>query len=385
MGKMLLILLIGSGVIFSFISLNMNSSNTTMLNNSYLQYEQTQAKDYAESGIDLAMRQLSSDTTWSGIANKAMNNGWVSIRVTNTNSKFYNGPNMGVVSGRQIVSVGSYNGSIDTVAAVVQFPNVGGNQVPQFFKYAIATDHNLSLNGSTNIVDDGNTQWNADVHTNQNFSMNGNNLIKGFLTYVGTATSNPTKNLQTKIIPNQNPQNLANYRQTSPVNIPTFDASKYKSLATEVHNGDYTVNGGNITLGTKTNPKIVYVGGNLTLNGSITGYGAFIVQGNITLNGNVQINSSDPSCSNLGLYAVGSVTVNGNVTIQSQIYANGNVTLNGNASVYGSITNKGSLVLNGNINIYYRPANGNLTAEFWQTPGQNSKRPVLLSYYEKNS
>ena len=386
MGRMILILLFGAGIIFSVQSLNINGSNVSMVSNSVSENRRLQAKDYAAGGIDFAIKSLSIDTTWTGVANKQLINGTVTISVQNTASRFYNGPNVNLVSARLITSVGAVGNQKDTIRAVLQLPNANsaGNNVPAFLNYAVATGNNLTMNGNINIQDDNNTSWNANIHTNADFSMNGNNTVKGFLTYVGEAQSNPAWRLGTAITPNQNPDNLPNYSQSVAVTIPTFNPDDYKNIATTVYSNNKTISG-NITLGNKASPQIIYVGGDLTISGNVTGYGVFIVKGNILLNGNVSVNAIDPGGSNLGLYTAGDLNANGNVTITAQILTGGNANLNGNCKVYGSVTSKGTVNFNGNINVYYRPATSALTTPFWSSNSNNGNgvvRPEILSYYQ---
>src|SRR5690606_39662278 len=104
-----------------------------------------------------------------------------------------------------------------------------------------------------------------------------------------------------------------NHQKVDPLDIPSFNPDDYKDVATQVYNTNKTFSG-NISLGTKENPEIIYVGGDLKITGNVSGYGVFIVKGNILINGNVTITSIDPTGNNLGLYSKGDINVNGNVT-----------------------------------------------------------------------
>jgi cytoskeletal protein CcmA (bactofilin family) len=383
MGKMLLIVLVGAGFIFSIVNININKTSTSMVGNAVNDFESANAKNIASGGIEFAIKNLSDDTTWSGIKNKNWQHGSLSINVVTTNSSYYNGPNQNILGARLITAIGKVGKRSDTIRAVVKLPSkIIGNDVPPFLEYAIATGKDFKLNGNVNIQDDNNPEWNANVHTNSNFHMNGVNKIKGFLTYNGKATSNPSKRLDENITPNVNPENLANRNRVPQVEIPDFNPDDYKIIADEVYNSNKTFTG-SMTLGTKANPKIIYVGGDLTISGNVTGYGVFIVKGNVTLSGNVTVSGGDNSSSSMGIYTKGNLTANGNVTIEGQILSSKDVTFNGNSKVYGSITAKGTANLNGNIDIYYRPANSKLTDPFWEEDGgENKSRPIILSYFE---
>ncbi len=380
MGRMLLILITGATILFSIAAVNMNSSNLAMVGNAVDDYYMTQAKNYAESGVEFALRQLSDDTAWTGGNTISFGQGSVTISAQTTYSQYANGPNINLVGARLVTSIGNAGGMKDTVLAVLQFPvsqDTSGN-VPPFLDYAVATGNNLTMNGNVNIVDDNNPQWNANIHTNAEFQMNGNNMIKGFLTYYSEAHANPAKRLKTNIVPNQNPNNLPGYSQGPVVDIPTFNPDAYRNLATTVYPSNVTFNG-NQTLGTKEKPQIIYVGGDLQINGNFNGYAVFIVRGNILVSGNVTVNSG----SNLGLYTAGDLNANGNVTLDAQILTGGNANLNGNCKVYGSVTSKGTVNFNGNVNIYYKPATSALTEPLWPSNnnGNTPSRPQIISYY----
>jgi len=386
MGRMVLILLMGGGMLLSIATLNINRSNNEMVGNSVHEYQKKEAKDFAKSGVEFAIRYLNDDTTWTG-STKQLNNGSVTVSVVNTSGQYPNGPSANLTSARQITSIGICGKDSATIMAVVQLPNDIGSNVnnpPAFMQYAINTGNNFVMNGNINIQDDGNKQWNADVHTNADFNMNGNNTIDGFLTYGGNATSNPSSRLKTNITPNQNPNDLPNYSKVAQSSIPIFNPDTYKSKATTIYASNATYSG-NITLGTKTNPQIIYVGGDLNLNGTVSGYGVFIVKGNIILNGNVSVSAEDPNGSTLGLYTMGDLNANGNVSVYAQIYTGGNANFNGNCNIHGSITSIGAANLNGNVHVYYRPAGGELTSPFWQGDDNSNNantRPSILSYYE---
>ena len=393
MGRMLLILLIGGGVLFSIASVNINRSNSEMLGNAVTEYQTKEAKDFAKSGVEIAIRNLSNDTTWTGSA-VDLKGGSVSISVKNTTSQYPDGPNANLISARQITSTGICGDDSATIMAVIQLPNSNNpgnsqNNPPAFMQYAIETGNNCSLNGNVDVQDDGNSEWNANIHANGDFNMNGNNTIKGFVTYCGNAAVNPSWRMNSNIKPNQNPNNLPSCSKASEVEVPSFNANDYKSKASKSFTTNTTISG-NITLGTKNNPQIVYVGGDCTFkNTTISGYGEFIVSGNILINGNVTVSSPDPNGSSLGLYTGGDVNVNGNVTLWAQIFSGGNTNLNGNSKVHGSVTARGTVNFNGNVNIYYRPAEGELTSPFWEGENEDSNnnnnastRPAVVSYYE---
>lgn len=382
MGKMLILLLGGAGLLFGIIGLNVFQSGSSNVLNSVTEVTKVYAKNNSTSGVEIAFKTLSEDSNWTGVQDKSLQFGTVSITVENTFSKYYNGPNTSLQKGRLITSIGSYNGYTDTVRAVVQLPKGITTNVPQFLRYSIASDHNISLGGNINIRDDNNVLWNASVHTNGSFDMNGTNYIEGFLTYDGTAASTPIQRLNTNIVPNTNPDNLPNYYQdTTGVPIPVFNPDDYLSIATEIHNTSLTISS-NTVLGTKTNPAIIYVNGDLNISGNFSGYGAFIVKGSVYTTGNFSFTSinSTSGGNNLGIYATGDINLQSGV-VRAQIMTNSNVNIASNTQVYGSVTAKGTINFQGGADFFYRPASPELTDPFWPRDPDMGNVPRIVSYY----
>lgn len=300
------------------------------------------------------------------------------------------------ISAIKVTVTAEYSGIEKTVSAIITPETTSGNNLPQFFNYALLSGQSVNLNGNVNITDDNNSQWNANVHTNQNFSMNGNNSIAGFVTYGGTAHSNPSWRMDTQITPNQNPDGQPNYDKTGQVDIPEFNAADFKDKATQIYNTNKTLSG-DISLGTKENPEIIYINGDLNLKGTVSGYGSIIVKGNINISGNLKVSSPDPNYSNLGLYTGGNINASGNVDIHAQVFANQNINLSGNCKIYGTMTTRGVNNFSGNVDIYYHPANSVLTQPFWPqggpdnssgnniesvAGGSTSHRMSVLNWYE---
>jgi len=378
MGKMLLFIIVGMGALFALANINISQSKMRTVNNALEQYEKTQAKNIASSGINIAAMNIAADTNWTGVdaMQIAGGSGTLEIEVTNTQSLYPNGPAMGQ-NNRLITSIGEVNGQIDTVLAVLNIPTAAG--VPQFMTMGILSENSMTLNGGINIRDDDNASWNSNLHTNGTLTINGNNLVEGFGSYSNSYISHPAKRINTTFVPNVNPHGLPVHNKIPKVQIPDFNPDDYLTIADEVTTGNLSISGSK-TLGTKENPKIWYVSGDLTLSGNITGYGCFVVKGSITLNGNVDITAVDPGGNNLGLYAKGPVTLNGNVTARAQILSSSNITMNGNCKLYGLATSRGNFVMNGNINVYYRPSLTSMTAPFWTS--NTPLHPRIVSYYD---
>ena len=373
MGRMLIFLVIGMGGLFSIGTLNMNHSNARLVNTTIEKYEKTQARNIAASGIELALSKLNLDTTWTGVNNLSIADGTLTVTVAATTSKYPGGPNMSLIGMKVITSTGTENNQTVTISSVLKLASTPS--VPNFLTYAIASGNNLQLQGSVNIRDNYNSTWNANVHSNGDLQTSGNAYsVRGFGTY-----SKQISSAHNRFVPNVNPNSDPVNAKIAPITLPTFNPNDYKSIATNVSNSSLTING-STTLGTKSNPVIYYVNGNLTFRGSTTGYGIFIVTGNITFNGNVTVNTSDPDGSTLGFYAGGNIQSSGNINLAGQMYASGNIQTEGNFTLVGSMTARKDVQLAGNPTILYKPASVALTDQFW--PSSTNSRPIIASYYE---
>jgi len=376
MGRMLLLVTVLMTGLIGMTSFNISNSNVRMIKNSHTEYSRVQAKNLAQSGVDWAIRKIMNDTTWYGEKNFTVPTGKISVLVTNTSSRYPDGPDMNEY-GKRIQSYGYADGQYVLVDVVVQMPAASG--VPNFFKYALAAEQTLSLGGDIQVVDAGNSSWNADVHTNQDLEISGSSLVKGFGTYNGILDPRPNK--PTRFFqPNSNPYNLQVARQVDKIDIPEFDPSDYIAAANRVTWGNLSISG-STTLGSKEAPLIWYVSGNLTIHGNFTGYGVFIVDGTITVSGNTTFNSLDPLGNNLGLYSGTRVVLGGNTNfvVQAQILSAGDITFQGNVELHGLATSRGSISLGGVPKVYYRPATESLCTPFWK--GEKIK-PMIVSYYQ---
>jgi hypothetical protein len=377
---MILILLSGAGFLFGIIQFNSSKSNNQMVQNSVSTLSSTQASNNASSGIDIAIQQLSEDTTWTGVNNMPLTEGSVKIIVAKTTSKYFEGTSNTVLRGRLITSIGAYNNNFHTIRAVVQLPGqIMG--VPNFFKYSMASDGNITLDRNNLVTDDNNKMWNANIHTNGNFFMYGNPIINGFVTYKGNGISDPAYRLNTNIRPNYNPNNLPVHNKAPELPIPLFKPEDFESKATIKYNNSVTISG-NQNLGTKANPAIIFVNGDLTVRGNFTGYGVFVVKGNVNVNGSIDFTSVDPTNNNLGIYTSGNVTLKGAI-VRSQILSNGNIFVGSNLNLYGGIITKGNIIFEGDATFNYHPPTPELTIPFFKgDPDGSGTRPLIISLYD---
>ena len=265
------------------------------------------------------------------------------------------------------------------------------DEAPPYMQYALLTEDDLSLNGDilTDLYVQGDEEntLNANMHTNGNLSIRGNSVeVRGFGTFVGSGSASPSSALYNSFQPNYNPTGDPTAQQTTEVEIPVFDAATFVSKVSvdQTTVGDESISSDLDLGGTRDDPYIWYIDGNLFVTGNtqLSGYVMFIVDGNVTFTGNMTAGESGYDGgdeSSIALYASGSVSLGGNTEVYGQIYAGGDVALlHGTTTVNGSVTTLGAGQLRGTPQIYYRQASPALTTIF-QDP---ETRIQLISYSE---
>ena len=374
---MLIFLVLGMGIVVSVSRMQINRSTLNVTDNASENFSTTQAHNLAMSGVEQAVMRLSLDTNWlSGYTSNNVGGGALTVAVARSTAAFPGGPPANLRSGRLVTSTGTVAGETRTVQAIIQIPMV--ESVPRAMQYAMFSNGDLELTGNLNVVDDNNRAWNADIHTNAALKVKGNNTVRGYGTYFSYLESTPAKNADATFVPNVLMGGPVHH-QAPKVELPEINPSKWATIATKTSNGDPKL-AGNTVLGTRENPVIWYVNGNLTLSGNVSGYGVFLVTGNLFLNGNVTINTLDPSGNNLGIIVGGDAQVNGNVKVAANILTKGDYLNNGNVTITGSIVAGGRIDLKGSVLVKYRPPLAKLTGKIWATtPG----RPQIVSYYDE--
>jgi hypothetical protein len=222
------------------------------------------------------------------------------------------------------------------------------NNLPKFLTYAVIGGKEVKLNGAPIWVKEStDPTLNANVHSNENVILNGNRItIKGFATYV----ENFVKNGDNIIVsPNSNPNNKPPYYKVSPVSIPSISVSSYKSIADIVYDSDKPLSGF-ISLGTQSDPYIIYVAGNLYLdNVTFDGYGIVLAEKEIETVSDVKSSSLNPDHSKVLIIAGDKFKMNNSsTTLHAAVYAKNEINLNAEQLyVDGSLATLDKNTLNG--------------------------------------
>jgi hypothetical protein len=374
MGKMLVMLVVAMGVIASFSSLQLNRSNLNSSSVAVQDYEINQARNLARSGVDLAISQLAQDSTWSaGYTANAMGGGSLTVNVQRTRAMYPGGPDANLNNARLVTAIGTVLDETFTIRAVVEIPS--DYVRPPGLGYGIISDQSMDLTGNVKIMDYNNPTINANIHTNHDLNFGGSSKVEGYGSYsencpsAGGATGCFAPNVLT---------GGPLVSKVSPVAIPEIDPSKWEALATRKFYSSTTINS-NMALGTKENPEIIYVRGDLKLNGQMTGYGVFLVTGDLTINGGARVTAIDPSGNNLGILVGGNAKINGTSDIDATLLIAGDAKINGTTSIVGSIIAKGEIDFAGTADIFYNPLHNAVAKKIWQI---EAGRPKIVSYYE---
>lgn len=270
------------------------------------------------------------------------------------------------------------------------------DEAPEFLQYAILADGDLDFGGSL-LVDtlkvEGteDTQYNANVHTNGTLKASGNKAkIRGFGTY---RLNENVKHDNFAPVNNAAKDNAVKQvaKDVALADLNTADiAVKAQALTTPANyqeiipsGGTHDLTGGTITGGTREEPLVYHVKGDLSISGSTTidGYVMFVVDGDVKITGNVQQGTKDKHAeSHIAFYNGGTFDLTGTPDLFSgQVYAKGEVKLGGTAEIRGNLVSENTVSVSGTPKVKYYPASPALSAVF-NTPEQRIK---LIAYSER--
>ena len=267
---------------------------------------------------------------------------------------------------------------------------------PPWMEYAVISEGDLALNGNVDalVVSGSNTnELNANIHTNGTMTVLGNAVdVMGFGTY-HVGVSGNENHVNGAFDPHYNPTGIDGHYQADYVEIPEFDVSQIitavgpdgATLVDQVEGSSLTLSGAYDFGGTRENPYVIHVQGDLNVgsNTTMAGYIMFVVDGNVDFSGSFTNTGSDYSGgeeSSMAIYAAGNLSLSGNVDIEAQIFVGGEVsTGNGTPTITGGIVTKSIVDFGGTPNIVYRPPSSALT-----TPWQDNQLEIeLLGYFER--
>ena len=263
-----------------------------------------------------------------------------------------------------IEAVGKYNGIEHNIVQTYEI----APGLPPFMWNAITCGIDMNINSGVHL-DTMDPTLNASLFANKNFNVDNTSYVEGF-GYYGVGASVDLYSAAAIFKPNYNPEGLPVIQAADPLKIPFLNPNKFKKKATKKYTGNLTL-GGNYTLGTRKNPTIWYVEGNLSTNADVnfTGYGIILVNGKANISDDF-VGSYAGGESTIALYADDGIIVSAKVNkVTGQWFSNGSTTISGNVHFYGSIT-MGSAYCNfaKSFNMTYIPASAAISKQLWKDP-----------------
>lgn len=259
---------------------------------------------------------------------------------------------------------------------------------PAFMEFAILADQDIELRGdfesAIDVSGDAASELNANLHTNGSINVKGNSArVAGF----GTYSVSGSGKLANTFNPNYNPTGLADSYQADPIELPVVDIPAWMTnvSAGRTSSGDVSLSGNYNDGGTRDNPFVWVINGDLNVTGNavLDGYTMFIVDGEVHLDNNLTVGDSGydgAAESSIAIYSSGSITIGGNRQVEAQMYSGGDVIAGkGTPLIRGSITTRSAVDFRGTPDVLYRPASPALTSNW-------VPRETLIemsSYYER--
>lgn len=282
------------------------------------------------------------------------------------------------------------------------------SSLPPFYNFAITSGGRIDVQGRTDLwagFEDSAAGGNASVFANGFLDLdNDDSRINGF-SYNASPYSpggdyrDPDRDtwkswMGSVVQPNYNPAGILGNVAVEAIEIPHLDVNMFKSQATKVSRRSVTLRG-HYELGTKEEPMVWFVNGDVTTRGGVTfsGYGVLLVRGSIIISDDITptldlgevigsvlgllFGSSDPEPepeatpiteTMLGLYANESVTFKrSGLTVAAHVFTNSDVRVLRDLTLYGNITAAGdvSWVSGGHNTLYFLEAPRALTDIFW--------------------
>ncbi|MFC2084576.1 hypothetical protein ACFLS9_05920 [Bacteroidota bacterium] len=383
MGRGLIIIVFGTMVVFTIVNLNIINSINTATSRSSDFYADVQARNIGNSMVNMLISELSDSNTLriNYFKKKELFGGIAKYKMIDTT--------LGSENLVKISVVGEYFNREKNVSVYVEVPDSSesSNRLPPFLDYAILGGEKVTLNGKFISVRSSQIEtYNTNVHSNKEVTLNGDFMnIEGFVTYTNSVDIDGSN---IKIKPISNPDGDPVHHVAPEVDIPNFNPSDYKSIANLVYNGDKSING-NIYLGSKDKPVIIYVGGKLQITGKLYGYGAIIVEGDVEVKGDLIANSPDPNYSKVGIFTKKKFIMNEpKTTVHCTVFAQEEIVIDGEKSVvYGNLISKSKVTLNDSFEeIRYKPISIEVAERFFDmdedTEEAENSRLAMKYYYE---
>lgn len=265
-------------------------------------------------------------------------------------------------------------------------------RVPPYLRYAAFSDGPLHLTALPRVRGASHTV-NANVHTNDDLDLAlslgailGLEAVRGFGTYGGDLWAVPLlADPEDAFQPASNPDLLDTLRPADVVEMPRVDVDSLSRFATQTRPGGIELLGTQ-TLGTREDPEIVHVTGDLLVaDVTFDGYGVFLIDGALvvdaTLVGVLSMLLDRPE-SRVAFYADGPILFVGAGDVQGQYVSNESITFAGASRLYGSVAAGGSVDFAVAPEVRFLPPSPALTTHLPDAPPAYDLERIALREWE---
>ncbi|MFH1008460.1 MAG: hypothetical protein V1800_13320 [Candidatus Latescibacterota bacterium] len=313
MGKSSLMMVLGFMVVFGSIQRTLYRKSLDATDNFVAHYERVAARNVANSAMRLALRELTTDSHWSGCSDDPLFGGTYSVAIQDsTVDPSLSSDQLQLISTSQ---VGEVSG---TVRVVVERES----QIP-------SPPAAMGVSGGSVAYDFGGTAFLVDGRdTNPDGTPGPGPDMPGL-------TVSDSEDSVGAVAALADPAQIVGAGGSPSIGVSTdipdlsFLGGWYRSRA------DFDLPGGSysgVTWGTLESPSIVYIDGDASIAGNSSGAGVLVVEGSLELKGN---------CEWFGLIVVFGATVTSTEFI-------------GTPSIHGALlTQSGTIVIRGNVSLTY--------------------------------
>lgn len=258
------------------------------------------ALDLAEAGLDRSIASLKADPRWrAGFTNVSLGGGTYTVTASETEPGKLLLTSTGIVGSSRRVLTAKLSS--------------GGGQVYQ--QYAILAGSDLTLEKDSKLEGDVfvNRNFVALGHKNQDIEVDGLvSIAPGGTKTVNEYTSTGGYPAVTQAIP-----------------LPVESADWYKGQATSVMTGPVNFPHTNVFSG-----DLIYVEGDVKINGEVSGRGSIVATGTIEIHGKLEYKGDQSA---LALIGLGGISVTGAGEVEAVLYSPGTVTIQNNSDIKGGV------------------------------------------------
>lgn len=271
-------------------------------------------------------------------------------------------------------------------------------RIPPYMRYSVFSNNAMRL-ALLPRVQSGGRGVNADIHTNGNLNLAlslqallGMEAVQGFGTYSDRLLHLPLLSSPNRAFrPVENPSNAETLRRTDNVAYAPFEVESVLAAKRARGHEIRTESGGirllgRVQLGTKDNPVVLHVPGDLVLvDVRFDGYGVIVVEGAViaeaTLTG-LMSRLLGRVESQVGVFAAGPIVFNGVGEIEGHYLSNKSITFAGANTIYGGVAAGGSVNFLVAPTIRYLPPSRSITIGVPHNPEEKEMELVSVREWE---